>query len=235
MDVRSILKDEAADLLDDEIAMLEEELATGDYDRPYVLECKRLIDDERHAREMARLEAQKASSSQLPESDRNRKGGSHKGIMPSVVLPSAASTMSELSPFNETREDHKSPYEVVLADVSVLRRSGRYKTLFREYIRNQPLIGERFVDAHLSLFNEWEASALLDRMSFSEAFLEKYLSVLDANKVATTQTFSEEFFMRHFWYFDAETVLTKGKNKWRAKDSRSKKLDTFLRLKGVRC
>ncbi len=225
MDVRGILTGEAADLLDGELAMLEEELATGGYDRSYVAECKRLIDGERHAREVARLKAQKASEGQV-----------HAAVTPSVVLPSAtASTLGELSPFNETKEDHKTPYEVVLADVSVLRRSERYKTLFREYIRKQPFIDEQFVDAHLSLFNEWETTALLDRMRFSEAFLEKYLSVLDARKVATTQTFSEEFFMRHFRYFDAETVLTKGKNKWRTKDSRSRKLDTFLRIKGVRC
>lgn len=236
MDVRGILKSEAADLLDDELAMLEEELATGGYDRSYVVECKRLIDGERHAREVARLKAQKASEGQKHAPQRHEKAEEHATVMPGVVLPStAASTLNALSPFNEAKEGHKSPYEVVLADVSVLRRSERYKTLFREYIRKQSFIDEQFVDAHLSLFNEWETTALLDRMRFSEAFLEKYLSVLDARKVATTQTFSEEFFMRHFGYFNAETVLTKGKNKWRTKDARSRKLDTFLRIKGVRC
>ena len=31
----------------------------------------------------------------------------------------------------------------------------------------------------------------------------------------------------------AQLVLQKGKNPWRSKENRSKKLDTFLRLKGV--
>ena len=36
MDVRGILQSEASELLDDEISMLEEELVTGGYDKPYV-------------------------------------------------------------------------------------------------------------------------------------------------------------------------------------------------------
>ena len=185
----------------------------------------KLIENERHVRKVARMKAEKIEVARGSES-----------ITPDIVLPgSTVSPIEELSPYNKVEESAKTPYETVLADVQVMRRSERYKTLFREYIRKQPLIDERFVDAHLSLFNEWETNALLDCMEFSEEFLGKYLATLDARKVATTQTFSEEFFMRHFGSFDAETVLTKGKNEWRAKDKRSRKLDTFLRLKGVRC
>ena len=69
---------------------------------------------------------------------------------------------------------------------------------------------------------------------FSEDFLEKYFSLLDADKIARYQLFSEKFFIRHYARMNAETVLTKGKNDWRKKENRSSQLDVFLRLKGVK-
>ena len=117
--------------------------------------------------------------------------------------------------------------------MAAIRRSDKSKSLFREYLRNQPLIDEAFLDANLSFFDDWEISALLDHLRLSEPFLEKYFSSLNADRIATTQLFSEEFFMRHFASFKAQLVLQKGKNPWRSKENRSKKLDTFLRLKGV--
>jgi hypothetical protein len=40
--------------------------------------------------------------------------------------------------------------------------------------------------------------------------------------------------MKHYSQMDATIVLTKGKNEWRKKEKRSKQLDVFLRLKGVK-
>ncbi|NBH61828.1 hypothetical protein D1155_09210 [Anaerotruncus sp. 80] len=93
---------------------------------------------------------------------------------------------------------------------------------------------ESFVDVHFNMFDSNEMGAVLLEMQLSEAFLEKYFTALDKDKIARYQQFSESFFQRHFADFDAETVLKKGKNEWRKKEKRSKQLDVFLRLKGVK-
>ncbi len=67
-----------------------------------------------------------------------------------------------------------------------------------------------------------------------EEFLEKYYGALDHAKIARYQKLSEAFFMRHFAQMDAGIVLESGKNEWRKKENRSKQLDVFLRLKGVK-
>ena len=67
-----------------------------------------------------------------------------------------------------------------------------------------------------------------------EPFLEKYFGALDHDKIARYQLFSEAFFMKHYSQMDATIVLQHGKNEWRKKENRSKQLDVFLRLKGVK-
>ncbi len=236
MDVREILRSDASGLLEEELEMLEEELAAGDYDAAYRRECATLIESERHAREVARAKAKAV----VAEGDGT--GGKVPGAVatsgakaqiPHDVSPSVTVAAASLSPYNTVNMPQKTPYETVSADVAAIRRSDKRKSLFREYLRKQPLIDEAFLDVHLSLFDEWEMGAILDHIKLSEAFLEKYLSALNANKVATTQLFSEEFYMKHYSALDAKLVLLKGKNPWKSKEQRSRKLDTFLRLKGV--
>ena len=67
-----------------------------------------------------------------------------------------------------------------------------------------------------------------------EDFIEKYFGALDHDKIARYQQFSEVFFMKHFSQMDYTIVLEHGKNEWRKKENRSKQLDVFLRLKGVK-
>ena len=195
MDIREVLRTDAENLLDEELEMLEDELTTGDYDAFYRKECEQLILDERHSRKVAHQKAkvvsEGASRSKVNLADAQLPHGLSSSVM---VAP------ENLSPFNKTEEIAKTPFEIVSSDVAAIRRSDKSKSLFREYLRNQPLIDEAF---------------------------------LNADRIATTQLFSEEFFMRHFASFKAQLVLQKGKNPWRSKENRSKKLDTFLRLKGV--
>ena len=54
------------------------------------------------------------------------------------------------------------------------------------------------------------------------------------DKIARYQLFSEGFFMKHYAQLDVNIVLGHGKNEWRKKENRSKQLDVFLRLKGVK-
>ena len=72
------------------------------------------------------------------------------------------------------------------------------------------------------------------RIMFSEEYLESYFGVLDHKMIAQYQLFSESFYMRHYADLDAETVLSKGVNTWRDKAQRSKQLEVFLRIKGVK-
>jgi len=67
-----------------------------------------------------------------------------------------------------------------------------------------------------------------------ESFLEKYFCSLDPKKISRYQKFSESFFMHHFNQLDADLILKRGLNEWCAKENRSKQLDVFLRLKGVK-
>ena len=75
---------------------------------------------------------------------------------------------------------------------------------------------------------------MLACIPFSEAYLEQYFDILDSKMIALYQLFSEDFFMRHYSELDTETVLSKGINPWRDKSARSKQLEVFLRIKGVK-
>ena len=91
-----------------------------------------------------------------------------------------------------------------------------------------------FIEKHFSFFKEWELNAILSVKQLGEPFLEKYFGALDHDKIARYQLFSEAFFMKHYAQMDATIVLQHGKNEWRKKENRSKQLDVFLRLKGVK-
>ncbi|MBE6036080.1 MAG: hypothetical protein E7223_00435 [Clostridiales bacterium] len=91
-----------------------------------------------------------------------------------------------------------------------------------------------FLDAHFNLFDEWEINTILMIKQVDESFLEKYFCSLDPKKISRYQKFSESFFMHHFNQLDADLILKRGLNEWCAKENRSKQLDVFLRLKGVK-
>ena len=91
-----------------------------------------------------------------------------------------------------------------------------------------------FVDTHYSFFQPWELDAIISVKQMGEDFIEKYFGALDHDKIARYQQFSEVFFMKHFSQMDYTIVLEHGKNEWRKKENRSKQLDVFLRLKGVK-
>lgn len=121
-----------------------------------------------------------------------------------------------------------------MSAIEATRLGDSSQSAFIKLVRNTPELDERFVKAHINELSKSELSALIERMSFSEEFLEQYFPTLDHNAIARWQTFSEEFFIKHFTDLSATTVLKQGKNGWRKKENRSNKLDAFLRLKGVR-
>lgn len=122
----------------------------------------------------------------------------------------------------------------VYSDISALRKRGDYKSAFKKYAAGSPIIGADFLEANFSFFSQWELNAIVSVKQLGEPFLEKYFGVLDHGKIARYQLFSEGFFMRHFTQLDPAIVLGHGKNMWKKRTRRSKQLDIFLRLEGVR-
>lgn len=228
MDIRAVLDSSVEKLLDDELSMLEEELTTGRYDAAYRKECRDLILAEQKRRKEARSGVIVA-----PENTAQTAPGNPARHLPHDVEKSVLVNPDLLSPYSQVEVPAKSPSETVAADLAVIRRTETPAKLFREYLKNSTIIDEAFLDSNISLFDAEELAIVATQMKLSEAFLEKYLAALDLKKVATKQRFSEEFFMKHYADLDAELVLKRGVNEWRQKDKRSKKLDMFLRLKGV--
>ena len=216
MEIKEILTTQADELLDIDIDVLNEELDTGCYTHAYKKECKALIDA--IARKRALTHSSK--SAQVIEPD----------MQPTVrtLHPSA------LSPYSKPDERGEERGGNLECDLAAIRKSSKKASEFKAYIESHPFINEDYIDANFSLFEPQERSALLGMRKFSEPFLEKYFDSLDHNALAKHQEFSEGFFMSHFSDLDPRIVLEDGINTWRDKDSRSSKLDVFLRLKGVR-
>ena len=212
MEVLDILKKNGAELYPEDLAFFEAELDTGDYSIEYIDACKKLIDEIRAWKKQAT--AQNSGDSGIP---------GNVFVDKDKLTPSAAKPLTE-----------KERLSQITHDIAQMRTASNYKTRFKQYLADHPDVNEAFIDQNIALFMPWELNAILMTMNLSEAFLEKYFTSLDAEKIARYQLFSEKFFIKHFSQLDAEIVLTKGKNDWRKKENRSPQLDVFLRLKGIK-
>lgn len=223
MDILKLLRESKEELYPDDLDFFEQELAVGDYNDAYQAACKSEIQALR-AR-VCKLAEPPKRKAPIPAETVQRPappGGivvSLRDIAPQEAVPTVLSM---------------TPLQQVQNDLEVIRERKDYKKAFKSYIKDSTLVDSGFLDAHFSLFKPWELGVILSLKSLDESLLEKYFGSLDHNKIARYQLFSESFFMKHFAQLDAETVLTRGKNKWREKDQRSKQLDVFLRLKGIK-
>lgn len=216
MDVMEILKQSSTDLLPDELEMLVTELDTGEYAADYISACKTLIQEIRNRSHKepepaSRTKTTPGSAKRSPDSSSSRPAS-----ISAVTLPSIP------------------PEKIVSSDLQRMRTERDYKNTFKKYVKTSSIINEAFIVSQFSLFKEWELSAMLSCIMFSEDYLENYFGILDHKMIAQYQLFSESFYMRHFADLDAETVLSKGVNPWRDKAQRSNHLDMFLRIKGVK-
>ena len=196
-------------------------MATGDYAERYIDECKEQI-------ALARKWLCGEDEANTPPSEETKVSKKHSktslvmdihNVAPEIANPIAA-TMS--------------PEEIIFSDIRSMRESDAYKTKFKKYVGDKAEIDGVFVDTHYSFFMQWELDAIISVKQLGEEFLEKYFGALDKDKISRYQCFSESFFMKHYSQLNATIVLTKGKNEWRKKEKRSKQLDVFLRLKGVK-
>ncbi len=205
MDILEILKNNKNELIREDIDLFKTELAVGSYSDDYKKKCYEIID---------MMESEKKASVNNKVS---------KAVYVSTVDPMPNPVKTDISFIDQFKNE-----------LSAIRLSKTYKTLFRAYIKSHSEINEQFVDSNFNMFNDHETEVIISEISMTEEFLEKYFSALDKEKIAMYQLFSESFYMKHFNDFDAETVIKKGKNPWRKKEERSKQLDIFLRLKGVK-
>lgn len=221
MEILEILKNSKDEIYPEDLDFFETELATGEYDEAYIAACKEQIALIRNwmAEKDAPAEEIGAENSKSSKSARKTLIMGIHDIAPESANPIAASMSSE---------------DIIFSDIKSIRESDSYKTRFKKYVKEKPEIDSAFVDAHYSFFLSWELDAIVSVTQLGEAFLEKYFGALDKDKISRYQCFSESFFMKHYSQLDATVVLTKGKNEWRKKENRSKQLDVFLRLKGVK-
>lgn len=218
MDILKILNESADNILPEDLDFFEDELATGEgYDEAYIERCRSRISEMRLW--------MKGDGKKDGKPDAKPKPGKTKvtvsifEVAPKEVNPAASSL---------------TPAEIIKREITELREESAYKTNFKKYVAQKKEINAAFVDANYSFFRSWELNAILSVKQMGEEFLEKYYGALDHAKIARYQKFSEAFFMRHFSQMDAGIVLESGKNEWRKKENRSKQLDVFLRLKGVK-
>ena len=215
MDVLEILKKSGKDLYPEDLDFFETELATGgNYNAAYQAECRALIKQIRNW--------QKAPA---PTEDLAKAKGKTDGIEMDIskVAPKVA------NPAMDMPKDQR-----LFLDITKMRGDSSYKTKFKSSIKDADFVDAAFIEKHFAFFKEWELNAILTVKQLGELFLEKYFGALDHDKIARYQLFSEAFFMKHYAQMDATIVLQHGKNEWRKKENRSKQLDVFLRLKGVK-
>lgn len=216
MDILEILKINGKDLLPEDLEILIAELDTGDYSNEYKKECRMLLSEIKNwkkGEEKVVTHGGKAVPDNMQVSLDKLVPQNSNGIPPVPVIP---------------------PERVVSNDLTRMRTEKEYRTLFKDYVKNSSIINEEFVEKHFTLFKDWERDAMLSCMQFSEAYLDKYFDTLDHKLISQHQQFSESFFMKHYADLDAYLVLTRGVNPWRDKSHRSKQLNVFLRLKGVK-
>ena len=227
MDILKILKASGEDLLPEDLDLFETELATGDgYDDNYVLECRQLMQNLRQWLTRGNDGEKDSRPDNGGTGKRKRKNKTPSGLVLGIseIAPGGANPMASTM----TEE------QLILSDIEAMRDDSAYKSTFKAFVKRKTEIDAAFLEAHYSFFRPWERDAIVSVRQMGEEFLEKYFGALDHDKIARYQLFSEAFFMKHFSQLNPEIVLKYGKNDWRKKENRSKQLDVFLRLKGVK-
>lgn len=212
MDILQILNDTKGDICLEDLDFFVVELETGEgYSSDYKNRCYDRIQELRYW-----------LSEKVPTVTHQSKPVVKKEETPHKI----AEVKKEEGPVTE---------ENVLGYIASSRHSINRRTVFKDIIQKySSIVNESFFEKHYSFMEPEELVYLVELVELSEAFLDKYFDSLDKDAIAKHQLFSESFFMKHYNAFDPKIVLKSGKNEWRTKANRSKQLDVFLRLKGVK-
>lgn len=234
MKVLQILTESADELYPEDLDFFETELATdSEYSAEYRAKCREEIKKLRirmnsHGINECLVEKKNEENEAVSShiSDSLTKTGMKENHLSQEVLGHIDNSLS--AAVNMTSA------EKIECEIKMLREQKYYKSMFKKYVKDNAEIDADFLEKHFLLFTQWEIDAIVSVKQLGEDFLEKYFATLDHEKIARYQLFSESFFMKHFAEMDAIIVLEHGKNQWRKKENRSRQLDVFLRLKGVK-
>ncbi len=222
MDILKILEDSGNDLYPEDLDFFETELdVCEDFDPDYISKCKSIIYS---------LRRWMYGNEDVAQEETSANGSNRKKLDTGISVSISDLAPKEANPVLASL----SSAEIIRMEIISLRELKSYKTEFKKYVGQKEEIDAQFVDAHYSMFRPWELNAIISLKQMPEEFLEKYFGALDHDKIARYQKFSEGFFMKHYSQMDPEVVLKHGKNEWRKKESMSKQLEVFLRLKGIR-
>ena len=220
MEILKTLEEQGENLFPEDLDFFETELATGGpYTAEYQMQCQKQIQ---------KLRA-------WMNGDRETEDEQEKAIIPKEKGNKMFVDFATLMPTDETQQTATvSEEQMIFNDINQLRTLSDYKTRFKKYVTEHKNIDSDFVDKNYSFFQIWELNAIVSLRQMGEPFLEKYFGALDKKAIAKDQLYSEAFFMKHYAQLDEKIVLERSKNEWRKKGNRSKQLDVFLRLKGVK-
>lgn len=218
MEILEILQKSGKDLYPEDLDFFETELATDErYSADYQSRCHSLI------KELRAWMKQDAAADDQP------------AAQPSAAPQGPIVPLDQLAPQGANPSvTALTPDQRLLQDIKNMRGKDGYKSWFKKSISQSDLVDPAFIEKHYAFFHAWELNAIVAVKQLGETFLEKYFGALDHDKIARYQLFSEAFFMKHFSQLDHTVVLQHGKNEWRKKEKRSRQLDVFLRLKGVK-
>ena len=210
MDIYEILKSENDSLSFDELKYLEDELLIGHYNVTYVGKCYDLI-------------------KQIKDSKKNKE--SRKYRVTRQTLQGLLISSSDLNIYEET--ESLTLEETIIKNLETFRGTKEFKTKLENMIKTLE-INEEVIEKIYKEFRKSELDIFVKNIQFSEMFLEKYIDDLDIEGISKYQLFSEEFFQKHYQKFNADYVIKHSKNEWVKKGNMSKKLEIFLKLKGVK-
>lgn len=220
MEILKILEESGNHLYLEDLDFFETELATGGhYDAAYQAQCR------------SKIKELRAWLNGKNDTETVQFGGKKGNTVPSGIVVE----LGDLAPEDANPVAASlTPEQIILRDIMAMREINSYKANFKKYVAEKVEIDTAFVDLHYSFFRPWELDTIISAKQMGENFIEKYFGALDHDKIARYQQFSEGFFMKHYSQLDYTIVLEHGKNEWRRKENRSKQLDVFLRLKGVK-
>lgn len=209
MKILEILETPEIELYPEDFAFFEVELDTGDYTEEYRESCRQ---------KMATL---RQSTEPVPTTE--------------TILPEAKPAVSKAVPKPTVAPENPEKFSgTILDEIEHLRQEKTYRSDFNKYLTKTKQINAEFVDVNFNFLTYWEINTILRRRKLGEDFLEKHFYALNRTTISRYQTFSESFFMRHYDQLDCKLVLQAGKNPWKDPDKRSRQLDVFLRLRGVK-
>ena len=217
MDILKILLESPEALYPEDLDFFETELSTGGYKADYVSECRTRI---------SKLRVWMSGDMSEPLAEKS----AEEKVSGKLFVSLSNLTPKQLNPTLL----NKTPLDIFKDDLANIRNKSDYKKRFKAFVDTNENMNSEFIDKNFGIFEPWEIVAIISVKQMGEEFLEKYFGSLDSKKISRYQKFSEKFFMKHFSQLDATIVLTKGKNEWRKKENRSKQLDVFLRLKGIK-